>query len=347
MPRHLFAAAAAALLLLAALPAPAARAEADGPVVRSEFVYDKAPFPSVHASTIVATKDGLIAAFFGGAGEGKPDVGIWVSRRDGEGWSPPAEVATGAQPDGTRHPCWNPVLHAMPDGQVVLFYKVGPKPSAWWGVMRTSGDGGRTWGPAERLPDGLLGPVKNKAVTLKDGTLLCPSSTEHAGWVAHMEFARRGDGGKWAFEKTGPLNDPAAFGLIQPTVLRHGDKLVALCRSRGARKVVAMESGDEGRTWSQPAATELPNPNSGIDGVTLADGRSVLVYNHTGVGRSPLNVAVSPDGKEWKMALVLEDAPLGEFSYPAVIQAPDGLVHVTYTWKRQKVKHVVIDPKRL
>jgi alpha-L-rhamnosidase len=30
-----------------------------------------------------------------------------------------------------------------------------------------------------------------------------------------------------------------------------------------------------------------------------------------------------------------------------VIQTADGLVHVTYTWYRKKVKHVVIDPRKL
>ena len=80
--------------------------------------------------------------------------------------------------------------------------------------------------------------------------------------------------------------------------------------------------------------------------MTLADGRHLLIYNHTPKGRSPLNVAVSRDGVEWSAAAVLEHEP-GEFSYPAVIQSPDGLVHVTYTWKRKKLRHVVLDPREL
>jgi predicted neuraminidase len=92
--------------------------------------------------------------------------------------------------------------------------------------------------------------------------------------------------------------------------------------------------------------TELPNPNSGTDAVTLYDGRHLLVYNHTTKGRSPLNLALSSDGKSWQAALLLEIAP-GEYSYPAIIQTSDGLVHITYTWKRQKVRHVEIDPTKL
>ncbi len=91
---------------------------------------------------------------------------------------------------------------------------------------------------------------------------------------------------------------------------------------------------------------DLPNPNSGIDAVTLRDGRHLLVYNHTPAGRSPLNVAVSKDGRKWQAALDLE-RDQGEYSYPAVIQAGDGKVHITYTWQRQRVRHVTVDPDRL
>ena len=93
--------------------------------------------------------------------------------------------------------------------------------------------------------------------------------------------------------------------------------------------------------------TTLPNPNAGTDAVTLKDGRHLLVYNHTARGRSPLSVAVSRDGVAWQAGLELENDPGSEFSYPAVIQTRDGLVHVTYTWKRQRVKHAIIDPKKL
>jgi predicted neuraminidase len=90
----------------------------------------------------------------------------------------------------------------------------------------------------------------------------------------------------------------------------------------------------------------MPNPNSGIDATTLRDGRQLLVYNHSTDARTPLNVAVSSDGQTWQAALVLEDVP-GQYSYPAVIQTRDGLVHVTYTWKRERIKHAVIDPSKL
>jgi alpha-L-rhamnosidase len=63
--------------------------------------------------------------------------------------------------------------------------------------------------------------------------------------------------------------------------------------------------------------------------------------------RTPLNVAVSVDGKSWQAALVLEDSPVSQYSYPSVIQTPDGMVHIVYTWRRERVKYVKIDPSKL
>lgn len=310
------------------------------------FVFEEAPFESCHASTIVQTRaGGLLCAFFAGKDEGDPSVGIWLSRHDGKHWSPPVEVVTGVTPDGKRYPCWNPVLFqpARPaDAPLLLFYKVGPSPREWWGMLTTSSDDGKTWSETARLPDGILGPVKNKPIELPDGTILCGSSTEHDGWRVHFE--RTSDLGK-TWTKTEPLNG-ADVSLIQPTLLRHEkDGLQALCRSRQG-KVYEFRSPDLGKTWGQPAATDLPNSSTGVDGVTLADGRHVLIYNHTPTGRTPLNVGISTDGKMWRPGPVLESVP-GEYSYPAVIQAADGKVHVTYTWNRKRIKHVVLDPGEL
>jgi predicted neuraminidase len=311
-------------------------------IASSELIFEKPPFESCHASTIAQTKTGLVAAWFGGTREGAKDVGIWLARQDGQAWSQPVEVATGAGGD-QRFPCWNPVLFQPRDGPLMLFYKVGPSPSRWWGMLKTSDDAGRTWSTPRRLPEGILGPIKNKPVQLEDGTILCGSSTEDAGWRVHME--RTADLGK-TWSRTGPLNDGRDLGLIQPGILNLGHGMLEiLCRSKQG-KIYQSRSEDAGKTWTAPGATELPNPNSGIDAVTLKDGRSLLVYNHTTKGRSPLNVAVSADGKTWTPALVLESEN-GEYSYPAIIQIADGKVHVTYTWKRQRIKHVVLDPEMI
>lgn len=318
---------------------------ADPGVVKSEFIYEQASFPQCHASTIAESKGGLVAAWFGGTKEKHPDVGIWVSRQVEGKWTPPVEVANGVQPGGERWPCWNPVLFQPRDGGLMLFYKVGPDPEKWWGLLRTSHDGGITWGEARRLPDGILGPIKNKPVQLRDGAIVSPTSTENAGWQVYFE--RSEDGGK-TWTATPPVNDGKAIGAIQPSILQHpGDRLQAVGRTRGMRQVFEIWSEDGGKTWGEMGLTKLPNPNSGTDAVTLKDGRHLLVYNPVHIGRSPLCVAVSTAGKTWQAACVLESEPLREFSYPAIIQAADGLVHITYTWRRERIKHVVIDPALL
>jgi len=319
-------------------------AESQPGIVRSQFIYTDAPTPECHASTIEETPGGLVAAWFGGTYEKHPDVGVWVARAGGDGWMKPVEVATGVQADGTRHPCWNPVLFQPPGGPLLLFYKVGPSPSTWWGMLIKSEDGGKSWGEPVRLPEGIFGPIKNKPVLLADGRLLCGVSTEDHGWRVHMEWTA--DLGQ-TWERTDALNDGQTLEAIQPTILQHtGGRLQILCRGKGTGRIVEGWSEDAGKRWSALGTIDLPNPNSGIDAVTLRDGRHLLVYNHTPRGRSPLNVAVSDDGRRWQAAAVLEDST-GEFSYPAVIQAEDGRVHITYTWKRQRLRHVVLDPSQL
>lgn len=327
--------------------------------LKAELIYplDGKPTPQCHASTIAELLDGLIAAWFGGTYERHPDVGIWVSLNLDGAWSKPVEVANGYQNDTLRYPTWNPVLFQPKNGPLMLFYKAGPSPSEWWGMLTTSADGGRTWSTPRKLGEDdtighLIGPVKNKPIQLADGTLLCPSSSEREDdqgddfWQVHFEISQ--DLGR-TWTVAGPINDGISFDAIQPSILAYPDGgLQILCRTQ--QGVLAQSwSNDKGITWSEMTATPLPNPNAGTDAVTLADGRQLLVYNHTARegafprGRNMLNVAISNDGQTWKPVLTLERSE-GEFSYPAVIQTSDGLVHITYTYLRRAVKHVVIDP---
>jgi predicted neuraminidase len=324
-------------------------------VVGEEFLFTKAPFKECHAATLAETSRGLVAAWFGGKKEGAPDVAIWTSYNDGKGWTSPSKAADGVQYRGLdgehRWPCWNPVLYQPPgDAPLKLFFKTGPNPSKWWGEEMISPDRGRSFRDRRRLPEGIYGPVRNKPVLLKGGILLSGSSTENDGWKVHFEFS---DDLGQTWGRTGAINDGREFNAIQPTILTlTNGALRALCRSKEGF-VVASDSTDGGKTWSAMKATNLPNPNSGIDAVSLRDGRHLLVYNHTSRdegtwrGRSMLNVAVSEDGEKWVQILVLEQTVKAEFSYPAVIQTDDGLVHIVYTWKRERIKHVTLDPAKL
>jgi len=341
---------------LACLPLSAA--PSDPAVIRAEFIYESGPVPSVHASTIAETTGGdLAAAWFGGTAERNPDVCIWVSRCRGGRWTEAANVANGLQADGRRFATWNPVLFQAPQGPLLLFYKVGPSPSEWWGMLMRSADGGRTWSVPVRLPPGFLGPIKDKPLLLADGTLLCGSSTEGGEHGRQVHFERTSDLGRtWTL--VGPIGAEEDFGPIQPAFLTHADgRLQVICRSKNF-KLCTSWSSDQGRTWTKLVSAGLYGPDTGLDAVTLADGRELLIYNprdHSPAGappgenwksRYPLVLCLSPDGVAWTRRLVLEAEPRPQgYAYPAVIQTSDGLVHVTYTWNRQRIRYAHLPRK--
>ena len=312
-------------------------------VTAREDIFTDAPFAQCHASTLAEPLTGaggsLVAAWFGGSEEGASDVAIWTAIRGETGWSAPERVAIGRGPADGQLPCWNPVLWQDPEGPLHLFYRVGETPKTWWTMRMLSGDGGWSWGAPELLPDGILGPIKNKPVLLADGRLIAPSSSEHDGRRVHFEISE--DRGM-TWRRTGSFGGKN-LQIIQPTLLVLGDgRLQALCRSKQER-IVGLWSEDGGETWSAPVLTELGNPNSGIDGVTLADGRHLLVHNPGVRCRSPLVVSISEDGRQWRRVGTLEREE-GEFSYPAVIQRADGMVAISYTNRRRTITQVTLDP---
>ncbi len=305
-------------------------------LIISEFIYEDAPFPECHASTIVETGEGLLSAWFGGTEERNPDVCIYASHKTDEQWSTPVRVADGIINDTLRYPCWNPVLFKKDNGDVVLYYKVGPNPREWWGQYKISKDNGKTWSAATAIPNNLLGPIKNKPGRLQDGTILYPTSYEtRESWAVYVETS---DQNLDNWEKTTINNN--GFNAIQPTILFHKKgRIQMLCRSK-EKRIVETWSDDNGKTWSPVQATLLLNNNSGLDAVTLDNGKHLLICNPVEEGRNKLSLLFSEDGKKWEEIIVLEDQPEGEFSYPAIIQADDGTIHLTYTYNRERIKYV-------
>ena len=387
-------------------------------ITKDEFLYEQASFPQCHAATIVETKKGdLVATYFGGKHERNPDVCIWVSikKKGTNEWSKPILAADGVFTLGTknaeiagitaestpasegpvrrgsasanqrRKACWNPVICEMPNGELWLFFKVGLKVADWTGWLCKSKDGGKTWSDKEPLPQGFLGPIKNKPEVI-NGRLLCPSSTADNGWKFHMEIydmakkewkyvgpikaelAMRTEDMKAGSASTAAKEDieaPDAGGVatkdgrhpidcIQPSILKLKDgRLQVLMRTRNGR-IGTSFSSDNGDTWTNVTLLDVPNNQSGTDAVTLQDGRHVLIYNNfaslpgtkKGV-RTPLSIAISEDGTHWRHALTLEDSPISQYSYPSIIQGKDGKLHAVYTWRRLRVAYKEIDPAQL
>ena len=316
--------------------------------IKEVMVFESPPFNSCHASTIAELQPGkLLLSCFGGSREGKKDVSIWTATIEKDGISKPAKVADGVINDSLRHPTWNPVLFKSGEGKVFLFYKVGPNPREWWGMFKTSGDDGETWSDAQALPKGIIGPVKNKPIQLADGSILSPSSVEESEnrWKVHIE--KSVDSGKtWTII---PVDPGSEYDVIQPSILAYGNnKLQILCRSKQGN-VIQSWSTDGGNSWGKLTKTQLVNPNSGTDAVTLKDGTQLIVYNPDlpgkdwWNGRGKLRLAYSKDGESWKDVAILEDEPTGEYSYPAIIQSSDGLIHITYTFDRKNIKYVVLE----
>lgn len=316
-------------------------------LVSSNVIIENPPFNECHASSIVEVAKGhLMATWFAGTRESNPDVTIWVADYKNGQWQSFRTVADGIINDSLRFPCWNPVLFKTAAGKLFLFYKVGKNPRTWWGMMKFSTNNGKTWSKAERLPKDFLGPIKNKPIQLANGDLLHPSSTESLDekvWQIHLEKCDK-NARNW--QRINLAND--TFSVIQPTILRYSkQKLQLLNRSRH-NKIIQSWSYDNGKTWQKLSALNMPNPNSGFDAASLKNGWQMMVHNplisgkHWSEGRNKLIVSISKNGLDWQEIYVLEDASKGEFSYPAIIQSLDGLIHITYTLNRKNIKHVVL-----
>lgn len=307
-----------------------------------EFIFSEPlPIPESHASTILVREDGVkLAAWFGGTKEANPDVLIFVSRYEDGRWSKPVAVTPEI---GVQH--WNPVLFEM-GGEVVLFYKIGYPIADWHTRVMTSKDFGKTWSePRELIPgdiSGGRGPVKNKPIRISNGNILAPGSTEKGAWRCFIDIF---DGKEWRRRDIPvTLDEPEKINIIQPTLWEsHDGHIHALMRSNKGR-IYRSDSTDFGETWCPIYATDMPNNNSGIDCVGLADGRVVLLCNPVEKNwgqRTPLSLFVSSDnGTTFEKVLDLETAE-GGFAYPAVIEK-DGKLHITYTYNRKKIVYCEI-----
>ena len=330
-------------------PVPAER----GAVFRESWVSPAGFTASAHSSVTCVLPDGrLMVVWFGGSREGAADVALLTATLDATTgtWSPPAKSMDReqAQRDLGRpiRKVGNAVIFPDRDGTLWLVY-VTVTVGGWSGSalnVASSRDLGRTWTTGRRLTVNpffnLSSLVRNKPVYAADGRIGLPVYFEMATTYAQMLWlAPMADGRVAGFEMHSLL-DPK--GVIQPAVVPTATGAVMALRDHGPqRRLHTAQSDDHAWTWSAPVAGELPNPDAAADMIRLRDGRLLLAYNHAAAGRANLRLATSSDdGRTWRPGPMVEEEAGREFSYPSLIEDPRGRVHLTYTWKRERIKHV-------
>ncbi len=313
------------------------------------FSVENRPTDNCHASTLLAVKDGILAAWFGGTKEGKSDVGILYSRRINGEWTSPVML-----PRTQDKPHWNPVLFRMPNGKIWLFYKIGRPISSWRTYCRISLDEGKTFGEEFELIKGDIGgrgPVKNKPILLSNGTVLAPASIEPGyfyertenNWICFVDHTD--DNGK-IWTRSEAIPKPDGLSVIQPTLWEHMTGHVHMFVRSDGGFIYRSDSKDFGKTWCELYPTEIPNNNSGIDCVMNPNGVLALVYNPVSSYtfeslRTPLQVIFSKDnGKTWGDPVILHSGA-GEFSYPSIIYNKDRFC-ICYTGDRKTIYYCEI-----
>ena len=332
-----------------------------------EFIINNLLTDFCHASTVIKTPDGLLSCWFGGTHEGKADVAIWSSRKLDGNWTASVKLADGAESN------WNPVLFYNEQGKLHLFYKEGQQISDWQTYLLTSADDGKTWSKASEMVVGDVsggrGPVRNKPITLSNGSVIAGGSIEKGIWSAFVDVSTDGcvtweksapieiaglsyNTGEKTAESNIAVSEQSFYGrgVIQPSLWESAAGRVHMLLRSSEGYMYRADSEDYGKTWSDAYKTELPNNNSGLDLVKAPfDGNLYLVCNPVQANwgmRSPLSLFKSEDnGATWRKLCDLENEP-GEFSYPAIIASDEGVV-ITYTWNRKNIACVEISREEL
>ena len=326
------------------------------PICREEFVIPQGTTPFAHVSSLCELGDGKLAVVWcGGSREGARDVAVWFATRgplSNAPWSSPRPIVTrdSAAQETFRfvRKIGNALLVAGQAGRLNLVY-VTVGVGGWSGSslnLKQSVDGGDTWSPSQRLG---LSPlfnvselVKNNAQPLTDGGWAVPIYHEAFGKFPELLWLHSGPG-RVAAVKSRPFGGRNAF---QPALVAlDPQRALLLCRAAGSvPEIFITRTSDAGRHWTAPQPSGLPNPDSGLDAVRLSDGRLLLAFNDSTTNRENLRLALSSDeGVSWRRARTLAEEPGAEFSYPFVLRTSDGLVHVTYTWKRRNITHVTFN----
>ena len=323
--------------------------------------------PSVHAISLAALPSGqLLAAWFGGKREGATNVAIFLSRFDGQHWSPAETIMTPALLNrGTGHyarKLGNPVLHLDSNGQLHLFVvSVG---IGGWGMSflnhAISHDLGRHFDDAERLRiSPLLNMshlVRSPAINLADGGFILPAYFEMS-WK-YPVILRFDSGGRLISRQ----RIPGPAHLLQPSLSVHDpDRAVAFSRDAGKTHLVYASRFSEipssnswdipgwrgvvDGSWTASLPTTMGNPDSSVAVLPAADGGHWVAGN-PGIetARHKLVLQKFDNNLVKKEVFTAVQSVDGEFSYPALAQTDDGRVHLVYTDRRKGLTHRIFEP---
>jgi len=321
-----------------------------------------------HAATLAELPSGdLLCAWFNGPKEGEPDTNIVLARleKGALAWSEPVRLS-----DDPYRSEQNPVLFAVPGGDEVWLLHTSNEPHDQTSsrvLRRVSTDGGITWGPATVLFSQQGTFLRNPIVVLSNGDWLLPAYHCRPGGEYSVVKLSANEGASWQ-----EVEVPDAVGRVQMSIVETAPgELLAYFRSRDADRIYESRSADFGRTWTSPVRTGLPNNNSAVHLLRLANGNLALVFNDAsaerdqirwvpsgdGQGlrrkavRTPLTLALSKDGGAtwpyWRNVQMQDEEYLENqlgYSYPTLLQTGDGMLHVAYSYLRKTIKHLVVDP---
>jgi alpha-L-fucosidase len=333
---------------------------------------------SSHGSTITEGSDGtLYAVWYSGSKEKAADIKIFMTKRvPGQQWQEPwlveKEGLTSKNPFiyGDESPEdlaeleheetseGNPVIYfESTTNSLLLFWATmrGAGDKSGWSAcvlkLKESKDGGKNWTYPQLVRDNIGWMTRNKPILLSNGDLLLPIMAELGS--AQSMFYRISKEEVQKGTTAMQIQEPDCFiegGVIQPSIVEISPgKLKCWMRTNKSslncpNLVAESTSLDYGHSWSRilPMKDRIPNPDSGLDAVRLANGHIVLVCNPSASGRQQLTVFLSEDNGETfpfqRDLEVIESHK--EYHYPAVIQSHDGRIHITYTNQRLNIKWV-------
>jgi predicted neuraminidase len=329
------------------------------PFFASGFIDHDPALPYVHCPSICELPDGrLVCAWYAGSRETARDVAVWLADAGPVGntetipWGRPRMVIDRdraiEQLGRFVDKVGNSVVFADAEGRLWLVY-VTIAIGGWSGSCLnacSSTDGGATWTRSRRL---CLSPffnvselVRAAPVRLDSGGIVLPVYHECIGKFPELLWLEpRGD-------RLKAVKSRLAGGrsLLQPAIVPlDGRRAIAYLRDHSpARRLVVQRSDDAGREWTPPEATSLPNPDASVAAIRLSSGATLLAFNDSAVGRESLGLAVSADGiGGWRRIARLDREAGQKFAYPYLIRDQKGLVHLVYTWKMRRIRHVAMN----